>query len=148
MSREVMKLALEALQLCANGEDDVLLTRKALKALQEALAQPDHPKQMARLGWQYVECPACGSEGARAFPKPEQEHVAWMLGDDDFQDARCYVGVAGDIPLYTSPPQRQTLTDEEIAEVAERMEAIDAESSFWREFARAIEAVHGIKELK
>ena len=35
-------------------------------------AKPDHPEQMARLGWQYVECPACGSEGARAFPKPEQ----------------------------------------------------------------------------
>ena len=35
------------------------------------LAQQEHPEQMARLGWQYVECPACGSEGARAFPKPE-----------------------------------------------------------------------------
>jgi hypothetical protein len=41
---------------------------------------------------------------------------------------------------------RQLLTDEEIAEVAERMEAIDATDSFWREFARAIEAAHGIKE--
>ena len=37
------------------------------------LPQPDHPEQMARLGWQYVECPACGSEGARAFPKPEEQ---------------------------------------------------------------------------
>ena len=42
--------------------------------------------------------------------------------------------------LYTSPPQRQPLTDEEIEEVAERMEATDAADSFWREFARAIEA--------
>ena len=42
--------------------------------------------------------------------------------------------------------QRKPLTDEEIAEVAERMEATDAASSFWREFARAIEAAHGIKE--
>ena len=38
------------------------------------------------------------------------------------------------------------LTDEEIAEVAERMEATDAASSFWREFARAIEAAYNIKE--
>ena len=38
------------------------------------------------------------------------------------------------------------LTDEEIAEVAERMEATDAASSFWRDFARAIEAAHNIKE--
>ena len=44
--------------------------------------------------------------------------------------------------------QRKPLTDEEIAEVAERMEATDAASSFWREFARAIEAAHGIKEQK
>jgi hypothetical protein len=44
------------------------------------------------------------------------------------------------------PVQRQPLTEEEIEEVAERMEAIDATSSFWREFARAIEAASSIKE--
>ena len=43
-------------------------------------------------------------------------------------------------------PQRKPLTDEEIAECAERMEALDPTDSFWREFARAIEAAHGIKE--
>lgn len=32
-----------------------------------------HAEQLARLGWQYFECPACGSEGARAFPQPEQD---------------------------------------------------------------------------
>jgi hypothetical protein len=42
--------------------------------------------------------------------------------------------------------QRKPLTLDEIAEVAERMEATDAASSFWRDFARAIEAAHGIKE--
>jgi len=44
------------------------------------------------------------------------------------------------------PEQRKPLTLDEIAEVAERMEATDAASSFWRDFARAIEAAHGIKE--
>ena len=34
-----------------------------------------HAEELAKLGWQYFECPACGSEGARAFPKPEQEPV-------------------------------------------------------------------------
>jgi len=43
-------------------------------------------------------------------------------------------------------PKRKPLTDEEIAEFAERMEASDPTDSFWREFARAIEAAHGIKE--
>jgi len=37
-------------------------------------------------------------------------------------------------------PAQQPLTDEQIAEVAERMEAVDPTSSFWRDFARAIEA--------
>lgn len=32
-----------------------------------------HAEELAELGWQYFECPACGSEGAKAFPKPEQE---------------------------------------------------------------------------
>ena len=36
------------------------------------------------------------------------------------------------------------LTAEKIAEVAERMEASDPTDSFWREFARAIEAAHNI----
>jgi hypothetical protein len=43
---------------------------------------------------------------------------------------------------FATPPQRQWvgLTDEEIAECAERMEASDPTDSFWREFARAFEA--------
>ena len=42
--------------------------------------------------------------------------------------------------------QRKPLTLDEIAEVAERMEATDAASSFWRDFARAVETAHNIKE--
>ena len=46
------------------------------------------------------------------------------------------------IPLYTTPPQRTWvgLTDEEIADCAEKMEASDPTDSFWREFFRGIEA--------
>jgi GR25 family glycosyltransferase involved in LPS biosynthesis len=39
--RAAAKQALEALQNCANGEDDVLLTRDALAALRAALEQPE-----------------------------------------------------------------------------------------------------------
>ena len=45
-----------------------------------------------------------------------------------------------------TPQQRKPLTDDEIAEVAERMEASDPTDSFWRDFARSVEAAHGIKE--
>ena len=42
----------------------------------------------------------------------------------------------------TTPPQRTWvgLTDEEIADCAEKMEASDPTDSFWREFFRGIEA--------
>lgn len=48
----------------------------------------------------------------------------------------------------TTSPKRPWvgLTDDEIAGCAERMEASDPTDSFWREFARAIEAAHDIKE--
>lgn len=42
-----------------------------------------------------------------------------------------------DIQEYKKP--WVNLTDEEIAEFAERMEASDPTDSFWREFSRAIE---------
>jgi len=76
--REALKLALEALEVAttplAKDRQEVL---RAIIAIREALAQPEqeHAEQMAKLGWQYFECPACGSEGAKAFPKPEQEPV-------------------------------------------------------------------------
>jgi hypothetical protein len=44
------------------------------------------------------------------------------------------------IPLYKTPPQRKPLTDEAIAQIAAQGH------QRWFEFARAIEAAHGIKE--
>jgi hypothetical protein len=76
---------------------------------------------------------------------PEQKPVAWMSKDADI----VYTSVQVDgcfqhdhIPLYTVPPQRTWvgLTDEEIADCAEKMEASDPTDSFWREFFRGIEA--------
>ncbi len=44
--------------------------------------------------------------------------------------------------------QRVPLTEDHIADIAERMEASDPADSFWREFARSIEAAHGIHPLQ
>ena len=80
--------------------------------------------------------------------QPEQEPVAWRyrmpVEDghwvwnyatyiDDPKDQRCE-------PLYITPPQRKPLTDEEIWKFVDQCKGgrID--------FARAIEAAHGIKE--
>lgn len=73
--------------------------------------------------------------------EPEQEPVAWM------QDTTCGLYVIDHpdewhcIPLYTTPPQRKPLTDEEI-EIIDR--AICGDREFCRAFVRAIEAEHGI----
>ena len=66
-----------------------------------------------------------------ALAQPVQEPVAW----EQFHEH-----MAGS--FYTHPPQRTWvgLTDEEIADCAEKMEASDPTDSFWREFFRGIEA--------
>jgi hypothetical protein len=94
---------------------------------------------------------------AHFAPQPVQEPPQYSLRAHWTDDKRigvvaCVTRPDGGVHLMQTiidppqPAQRKPLTDEEIAEVATRMEAMDATSSFWREFARAIEAALGIKE--
>ena len=84
-----------------------------------------------------------------ALAQTEQEPVAWQF----FQGGKWHNGmefhnhrkhtIAAGTPvrdLYTSSPQRKPLTDEAIAQIAAQGH------QRWFEFARAIEAAHGIKE--
>jgi hypothetical protein len=48
-------------------------------------------------------------------------------------------------PLYTTPPQRKPLTDEEIRQTADQRGIVIVGEAMIA-FARAIEAAHGIKE--
>lgn len=89
MSKEAMKLVpvepteemLKAMDECSkDGYDERLYAGHAssvyMAAVDAAPTQPlrhEHAEQLAKLGWQYFECPACGSEGAKAFPKPAQQ---------------------------------------------------------------------------
>ena len=95
--------------------------------------------------------------------QPEQEPVAWCVYCDgqfnlnifrvkdvaDVKKVRLDLEYPNHkrkvVPLYTSPPQRKPLTDEEIilivAECASSHQHTDIH------FARAIEAAHGIKEI-
>ena len=45
-------------------------TDKTCPKCKAALEAKDEPEQMAKLGWQVIDCPICGG-GARAFPKQE-----------------------------------------------------------------------------
>ena len=68
------------------------------------------------------------------------QHIQVSLKKPEFPDA---------IPLYTSPPQRKPLSDEEIYSLADSLEIWNEDDEEWildpNTFARAIEAAHGIK---
>ena len=77
--------------------------------------------------------------------QPEQEPVAWMNPYGGLVHKRITGHERNNftIPLYTAPPQRKPLTDEEIERACVPLGA--AMLSF-SEVARAIEAAHGIKD--
>ena len=89
-----------------------------------------------------------------ALEQPEQEPVAWMLKSGhgtqfkekltDELKALTWKGKPMWTPLYVSPPQRKPLTEEEI-KTYRHMIDWTAEWSHIN-FARAIEAAHGIKD--
>ena len=84
--------------------------------------------------------------------KPEQEPVAWVCEgstSDEKHAIDYWPGDVDDIPvgtmLYTAPPQRKPLTDEEISDLWCKVSNTDFVTADTHVFARAIEAAHGIK---
>ena len=91
-----------------------------------------------------------------AYAQPEQEPVAWgvfegnlhdmFFSPSEAQEMADLKGTHAEVrPLYTTPPQRKPLTDEEMKKIWYAMQNIVGWYSF-QEIARAIEAAHGIKE--
>jgi hypothetical protein len=77
--------------------------------------------------------------------QPEQEPVAYMNPDDLCADTAfrwCEINEFTK-PVYTTPPQRKPLTDEDLDLMCEK--ALFCRISF-QQFARSIEAAHNIKE--
>jgi hypothetical protein len=82
----------------------------------------------------------------KLLAQPEQEPVAWcQLVEGKVQDLltsfemKDWINDESWIPLYTAPPKREPLSDEEIYEIFSKNE--------WNKFielARAIEKAHGI----
>lgn len=122
MSREVMQRALEALEQI-DGAMPFPVGRSAITALRAALAEP------------------------------EQEPVAvWELFDDGWDsiaDPEWMESLPVGTKLYTHPPQRKPLTDEELIQCFRATNTREPLEEGWpglERFARAIEQAHGIKQ--
>ena len=148
---KALKLALEALEFVNQTGDtqtfDMCYADKAITAIKEALAQPEQEPD----GISLTNIPH-----PKGVPAPDDlnadalELVELELPDEDEAVAWADCGVINWIAgkqfkrasyLYTTPPQRKPLTDEEI----DRM-YVSCKYGSVRELARAIEAAHGIKE--
>jgi hypothetical protein len=142
MSIEIMKQALEALGMLARYENP------------ETKIQVRKPKDGGPIVTMYPHKVA--TEAATALrlaieQAEKQEPMAWMenesfVDSDNLWDVRVTFNQDGSgIPLYTAPPQRQPLTEEEMLEI---LVGIDAETKRlppgMKAFARAIERAHGI----
>ena len=126
---EALRMALEALYCASRIMDATAQERQdnAITAIKEALAQTQEP-----VAWGVFE----GNLHDMFFSPSEAQEMADLKGTH--AEVR---------PLYTAPPQRQPLTDEEVIKL--KMEGRDLEfvnMTALHRFARAIEASHGIKE--
>ena len=141
---EALKMCLEYIETDAQGSKFAIL-------IKEALAQPEPWEKFCDSNCVWTDHhPDC------KLAQPEQEPVAWVSTTEllvmrgnalgGAKDWRINLGLVkqdGDVGLYTTPPQRKPLTDEEI-ETYRYMIDWTAHWSYIN-FARAIEAAHGIK---
>ena len=112
--RKAAQQAMEALEYAQGGNTWIGdQSRKAIESLRAALAQPE-PEPFGYL-W------------------PTGRHPEFRFTQQKFN------GVDG-TPVYTSPPQRKPLTEEEIAQIDWK------NGETLHDFARAIERAHGIGE--
>jgi len=115
MSKEAMKLALEALRNAVFDEHTADETLEAIKALEEALAKQEQGE------------PLCTA----------------AMFDDSFLAKS---GLSPDTKLYTTPQQRKPLTHEQVYKLWLARFDTNKYDDVFMNFARAIEAAHGIKQ--
>ena len=112
--------------------------QQALEALESCWE-----KGLTRKNWKQAE--EAITALSTALAEPEQEPVAWK--DTTYGNLH-HQNFGGCIPLYTHPPQRKPLTDEEIELLAVKhappIDPAFAQHDDFIEFARAIERAHGI----
>ena len=153
--RELLVHALDRLKHI-NYEDDHL-TNDLIQTIQKLLAQPEQENLTPRQGLaEYKKGYAQAEldlkrdiEHILAQPEQDQEPVAWrwethkhgyyIYSEENYHD------LEGE-PLYTTPPKREPLSEDETAELWG--ESYSGTTKMVRDFARAIEKAHGIGETE
>ena len=156
--KEAMKLALEALELLTDTEQTfgaLDYGDNAITALKEALAQPEQAPVATVIGWGdggqlIVTVRSMNQIIDRNQPlylhppqRTEQEPCVHAKNPKGCYRVRCQLGdkcVDDEMSFRTTPPQRKPLTHDELTDIWYK------QSLDWMEFARAVEAAHGIKE--
>jgi len=151
MSIEAMKLALEALDCICSPLHvrEIEKIGNAMKAIREALAQPEQESDDLTIAYM-----SGFHDGKNKYaPQPEQEPVAmrydfdgygWLYIDNG-SGSNWKEKIKNAEPLYTTPPQRKPLTDEQIEKIiVANLETWNSKSAM-ASFVRAIESAHGIK---
>ena len=156
MSIEAMKQALEALEYPLNTSNEgfdvnmaELLAHRAITSLRQAIAEAE--KQVTYTGNGTVGREADVNPTGFFFQMPKAEKQEPVVGTKTwFEDGKVVTQNLYASDIYTSPPQRQPLTDEQVRDIAKQYAlslAFPYDSKTTPEmFARAIEAAHGIKE--
>ena len=174
MSKQIdaLKLAFEALKenqhLVADNQRHayVMEYNSIIEKCKEALAEPEQDP----VAWeqfypdigkpQLKQLPQLSQEVVLQYPKEavdwqkQQKEYAQQLPKETEQEPatkeQIREAMIFNLPLYTTPPQRKPLTDEQVREIAKQY-ALDLAFPYDSQttpemFARAIEAAHNIKE--
>lgn len=148
MSKEAMQMALDALQ-DAKASYWTQKLQNTIEALRAALAQPEpEPEPVA--------CDNSNEVLSKALwcdLKTDKQRSAWLLLGRGYETGVIAKEIQNDLAMvyhklssYTAPPQRKPLSKEKIEAISEASVTNCYFDTIT--FARAIEAAHGIGEVK
>ena len=151
MSREAMKMALTALENvnCDSIYEQSCSVCNVIEALRTALAQPE-PEPVTILFGSLPVYDVPPAEPVAYLTKRKLSGTEGLLRADMVDMSAKNKETHDFIPLYTAPPQRKPLTDEQIIKCYEttgHCQILRLQDKF-AVFAlsRAVEAAHGIKD--